>query len=379
VRNGPVTQQDRWEEDPGYSPFTLAAEIAALLAAAEMAEENGEADLAVYLRETADAWNDQIEAWTYVTGTKLAQAAGVDGYYVRIAPPNEGEAASPVAGYVPIKNRPPGQSDAPAMQIISPDALALVRFGLRAADDPRIVNTVKVIDRLLKTQTPAGPLWHRYNDDGYGEHEDGSPFDGTGVGRGWPLLVGERAHYALARGARQEAVALLNTMTAYANESGLLPEQVWEAEDVPERELFCGRPSGSAMPLVWAHAEYLKLRRSLAENSVFDLPPQPVQRYQVQQTRSPYAIWRFNQKSRSLVAGQRLRLELLAPATVRWSSDHWQQTTETEAKARGLGVYVADLPTSNLAPGAQLSFTFYWPAEDRWEGVDYTLDVVADT
>ncbi|MCG7860540.1 hypothetical protein MD537_26390, partial [Flavihumibacter sediminis] len=95
-------------------------------------------------------------------------------------PPETATAASPKDGFVPIKNRPPEDSVEMADEIVSPDALALVRFGLRAADDPRIVNTVKVIDALLKTDLPSGPSWHRYNDDGYGEHSDGRPFDGTG-------------------------------------------------------------------------------------------------------------------------------------------------------------------------------------------------------
>jgi glucoamylase len=129
-----------------------------------------------------------------------------------------------------------------------------------------------VIDALLKVETPSGPTWHRYNDDGYGEHEDGAPFDGTGIGRGWPLLTGERAHYELAAGRIEEAKRLLTTLESFANEGGLLPEQVWDSPDIPERELHFGRPSGSAMPLVWAHAEYLKLRRSLRDGRLFDLP-----------------------------------------------------------------------------------------------------------
>ena len=165
VINGPVTLQDRWEEDPGYAPFTLAAAIAALLAGADLADAQGERGVAGYLRETADVWNDAIEDWCYVTGTELARRVGVDGYYVRITPPDVADAASPAGGFVPIKNRPPGQSEEPASQIISPDALALVRFGLRAPDDPRIVRTGAVIDALLKIDTPRGPAWHRYNDD----------------------------------------------------------------------------------------------------------------------------------------------------------------------------------------------------------------------
>ena len=199
VRNGPVTQQDRWEEDGGYSPFTLSVEIAALLAAADVADLLGETVSAEYLRDTADTWNDNIERWTYTIDGDLARQVGVEGYYVRIAPDSDG-AASPLQGFVPIKNRPPDQSSVRASAVISPDSLALVRFGLRAHDDPRILNTIKVVDALLRAKLPQGPCWYRYNGDGYGEHDDGSPFDGTGVGRPWPLLAGERAHYEISAG-----------------------------------------------------------------------------------------------------------------------------------------------------------------------------------
>ena len=211
-----------------------------------------------------------------------------------------------------------------ASHLISPDALALVRFGLRAADDPRIRDTAKVIDALLKVETPSGPTWHRYNDDGYGEHEDGSPFDGTGIGRGWPLLTGERAHYELAAGREEIAKKLLAAMESFANESGLISEQVWDSPDIAERELHCGRPSGSAMPLVWAHAEYLKLRRSLRDGRLFDQPPQTVQRYLKEKTVSPRLTWRFNHKLRSLPPGKILRIELMAPAVIHWTADDWK-------------------------------------------------------
>ncbi|HEV3140813.1 MAG TPA: glycoside hydrolase family 15 protein, partial [Vicinamibacterales bacterium] len=190
VRNGPVSPQDRWEEDAGYSPFTLAAEIAALLVAADDADANGEAVAARYLRDTADAWFASLDDWMYVVGTDLARRFGVDGYYVRVGAVDEADAASPKDGFVPIKNRPPSESRSDAAAMVSPDALALVRFGLRAADDPRITNTVTVIDAMLKVETPRGPSWYRYNGDGYGEHADGSPFDGIGIGRAWPLLTG---------------------------------------------------------------------------------------------------------------------------------------------------------------------------------------------
>ena len=377
ARNGPVTQQDRWEEDPGYSPFTLAVEIAALLAAADLAQSSGEPALADYLRETADAWNSRVESWTYVSGTDLGREVGVQGYYVRIAPGEEADAASPAGGFVPIKNRPPGAGARPAAHIVSLDALALVRFGLRAPDDPRITDTVKVIDALLKVETPIGPAWHRYNDDGYGEHEDGSAFDGTGVGRVWPLLVGERAHFELAARRPAEATRLLRAFGRFANEGGLLPEQVWDAPDIPERELFFGRPSGSAMPLVWAHAEYVKLLRSIRDGRVFDMPPQTVQRYQVARTGAAHSTWRFNQKCRTQVAGRTLRLELLAPACARWSADGWESVHETGSRDTGLGVHVVDLPTGRLPVGATVRFTFYWRDPGAWEGRDFEVQVVS--
>ena len=259
VTHGPVTTEDRWEEQPGYSVSTIPAEIAGLLAAADLAELNGEPELAPYLRETADAWNECIDRVLYARDTKLAHHIGVDGYYVRVAPTPEDPADSPLLGRVSLRNRPSGGS-IPAVEMVSPDALMLVRFGVRAPDDPRILNTIRAVDASLKVDTPRGPLWHRYTDDGYGEHADGSPFDGTGIGRAWPLLTAERGHYELAAGHFDEAQRLIEAMESSANEGGMIPEQVWDADDIPDRGLFFGRPTGSANPLVWAHAEYIKLR-----------------------------------------------------------------------------------------------------------------------
>jgi glucoamylase len=235
----------------------------------------------------------------HMSATDWCARFKVDGYYVRIAPKRIGAPGSNFQQNVAVKNVTASEDTRRASHLISPDALALVRFGLRTADDPRICDTRKVIDALIKIETPSGPTWHRYNDDGYGEHENGAPFDGTGIGRGWPLLTGERAHYELAAGRIDEAKRLLSTLESFANKSGLISEQVWDCPDIPERELYFGRPSGSAMPLVWAHAEHLKLQRSLHEGRVFDMPPQTVKRYLVDKTVSPRLTWRFNQKLRS--------------------------------------------------------------------------------
>ena len=261
----------------------------------------------------------------------LARDCSVDGYYVRIAPPDCADAASP-GRWLRAGQEPAAGSKLRCLgvaSLVSPDALALVRFGLRAANDPRIRNTVRVIDALLKTEFAAGPCWRRYNGDGYGEREDGGPFNGIGIGRPWPLLTGERAHYELAAGHHDEARRLLAAMEAFASDGHLLPEQVWDSDDISERELFRGRPSGSAMPLVWAHAEHIKLLRSLREERVFDMPPQPYQRYQVEGVRSRLRFWRLNQKCRTLEAGKILRIELTEAAMVHWSGDGWAHPVDT--------------------------------------------------
>jgi glucoamylase len=277
-----------------------------------------------------------------------------------------------------LKNRSAGDAVVPASDVVSCDALALVRFGLRAPDDPHMVNTVKVIDGCLKIETPYGPTWHRYNGDGYGEHADGSPFDGTGIGRTWPLLVGERAHYELAIDHPDEAERLRHAMENFSNEGGLIPEQTWDAADIPERELYFGRPSGSAMPLVWAHAEYVKLCRSLRQGQIFDLLPQPSQRYLIEKHGSSLTSWRFNNKARLMPVDHTLRIEVLAPARIHWSTDGWKTTHDTETTATGLSVYYADLPTEDIAAGGCVLFTFFWSQADHWEGRDFSVRIVAD-
>jgi glucoamylase len=370
-----VTPLDRWEEEAGYFASTLAVEIAALLGAAEMAEENGEPEVAEFLRETADMWNAEIESLLYVTDSALAREVGVEGYYVRFAKPNQRTAEMPASGSVTLKNHKAGKGHVSVDEVVSPDALALVRFGLRSADDPRIVNTVRVIDHVLKVTTPHGTSWHRYNHDGYGEHADGSPFDGTGIGRIWPLLTGERGHHELAAGRFDEARRLLKSMEGFANASGLIPEQIWDSEDIPEHQLVCGRPSGSAMPLVWAHAEYLKLRRSLHDRKVFDMPVHAAERYIHNDVRCHRTYWRFEQPCATLPADHDLRIEVLASAEVRWTSDGWKTTRTNSTKDSHLGLHYVDLPTSGQSAGTIVQFTFRWIDADRWEGTTFEVQL----
>ncbi|MDX5931294.1 glucan 1,4-alpha-glucosidase [Acidiphilium acidophilum] len=377
IANGPATGQDRWEENAGYTPATLAVEIAALLAGADIAERLGHDTIAAFMRDTADAWNADIESWIYVRETALARRCGVAGYYLRIVPEGDHDLADiAIHSRVAVRNRPGSEADIAAEELVGADALALVRLGLRAANDPRIIDTIKVIDHLTRVDLPQGPVWRRYNKDGYGEHHDGRPFDGTGHGRAWPLLSGERAHYAIANDDLSGADALRRTMEGCTSDGGLLPEQVWDSEDIPDHELFRGRPSGSAMPLVWAHAEYIKLLRSLRDGAVFDMPPQTVRRYQVEKAQPRCRDWREAWRRSKIPTGQLLRIELLVPAILHWTDDEWATTAEIPTVDIGLGLFSAEIPCSDLPPGRSVIFT--WRTQTGvWRGENFSVSIVA--
>lgn len=375
VQNGPVTQEDRWEENGGYTPFTLASEIAALVTSVELFERRGNEKAAKYLLETADCWNSMIEKWIYVKDTPLAKEVGVEGYYIRIAPDTSELDLDPSKEIFHLKNTPWDHSQVAASQIVSCDALSLVRFGLRSAHDPRIVDTVKVIDHLLKVETKSGTTWRRYNGDGYGEHEDGSPFDGTGIGQGWPLLVAERAHYELAKGDKKRAWELLDALVRQSNRIGFLPEQTWCGQDIPEKGLYNGRPSGSAMPLVWAHSEYIRLFRSLCEGRVFDLFEIVHRRYVQDKTASNLAPWRFNHKTRRILKTQTLRIEAKAPFILHYTVDGWKSFQDQESADSTLGIWYVDIAAENLKTGDQISFTFYWTGCSSWEEENFDVTV----
>ena len=377
LRTGPRTKQDRWEENAGYTPFTLAVAIAALLAAAEIAEACDIEALPALLRDTADAWNEQIEDWIYVEDTALTREAGVPGYYIRVAPESPAKGGPDVHGLIQVRNHEAGSGAIAANELISTDAIALVRFGLRAPDDPRMLSTIAVIDRLLKVELPQGPGWHRYNLDGYGEKADGSPFDGVGIGRAWPLLAGERAHYALAAGRRGEAEALLATIEAQTSPGGLIPEQVWDAAPIPERDLQPGKPTGSAMPLVWAHAEYVKLLRSLADGRVFDMPPHTARRYLGKTRSARCRPWREDCPTAGVLSGQNLRLDLAAESIVRYTRDDWKTQADVATSATALGLHIAELPTAGMAVGDKLVFTWRRKADGVWRGQNFEARVLA--
>ncbi|MBK6289718.1 MAG: glycosyl hydrolase [Gammaproteobacteria bacterium] len=278
AREGPVTEQDRWEEDRGINAFTLAACIAALVSGAEFLD-GADKSAAIAL---ADEWNSRIESWLFVQGTELARKARVSGHYIRVAPPEVLQDAAALRRPFPIKNRERDPALGADMQV-STDFLQLVRFGLRAPDDPRVRDSLVVADGLLRVETPSGASWHRYNGDGYGEHPDGRGFDGTGVGRAWPLLTGERGHYAMLAG--EDPWPYLQAMDRMSGTNGMLPEQVWDAQTLAARNLRPGKPTGSAMPLAWTHAEFVKLLLSIQRGKPVDCPRVVFDRYSASGTR----------------------------------------------------------------------------------------------
>ncbi|MBS1792562.1 MAG: hypothetical protein JSS81_01840 [Acidobacteria bacterium] len=305
VRNGPWTPQERWEEKSGYSPSTIAAEIAGLVCAAEIARRNkDEASATVYLA-AADDWARKVEMWTATTNGKY----GDGNYYIRLS-----EKGRPDAGEKTVLNNNAGAF--PENEIVDAGFLELVRLGIKAPDDPLIVKSLRVVDQVIKVETPNGAAFYRYNHDGYGEMDDGRRWnwDGkyTGKGRLWALLSGERGQYELALyGARREkfyaaekslprnltpaersiaeveaaARRRLDAMLGFANEGLMIPEQIWDKPETPKAdsqfvpELKFGEGTGSATPLAWSMAQFIRLAVNLKAGKNLDTPDVVYDRY----------------------------------------------------------------------------------------------------
>lgn len=376
VRYAPVTQQERWEENAGYSPSTLAAVISALVCAAEIARAHESMELADFLEEHADWIEGHLEDWTVTNDGVLHPE--VKRHYMRIRPPECGDPyAHEGCGRetVHIPNRAPGeQTEFEAREIVDAGFLELVRYGVRRADDPLIVDSLKVVDRVLKVDTPRGPCWRRYNHDGYGQRADGGPYKGYGEGGAWPLLLGERAHYELAAG--RDVGALIAAYERFASGGGMLPEQIWDKPDTDGLE--CGCPAGSAMPLVWAHAEYMKLLRSAFDGEVFDRIPPVERRYCKGKVRSRVRcrmeVFQLRRPVKSIEAGRVLRIAAQQHFRVMWSADGWKTSDTTESTALGYAGSFADVPTRAGQTG-QLSFTLFWTEENRWEGRNFDVAI----
>jgi glucoamylase len=365
--NGPSSPQDRWEENAGINAFTLAVCIAALVAGAEFLPPAAK-DLALAL---ADFWNSRIESWTTVSDTPLARRLAVNSYYIRVAPPEVlGDPAS-LESILYLKNRKAGATRVD--EEIAIDFLQLVRFGLRSPKDALIRDSVTVADALLRVDTPNGPTWHRYNGDGYGEHADGRPFDGSGRGRAWPLLTGERGHYELVAG--NDPAPYLKAMAAMSGPGGMMPEQVWDSAALPERRLFPGRPTGGAMPLVWTHAEFIKLVISRYLGYPVDRPAAAWRRYGGRRPEAARAIWCFHAPIRRIRRGQAFIIALPRPALIHWGIDGWKNPADGNTEDSGLGQHSLEIGAAALSQARAINFTLQWRDDQHWVGMDYQVGI----
>ena len=373
IREGPITAQDRWEEARGYSPSTLAVHIAALICGAEFFDDRGEHATAEFIRDYADFLESHIEPWTVTTEGTLVP--GIRRHYIRVNPASSVDCADedPNCGTLVLANQPPGARDEfPAKEIVDAGFLELVRYGVRGADDPIIKDSLRVVDAVLKVQTPHGPAWRRYNHDGYGQREDGSSYSSWGRGRPWPLLTGERGHYEVAAG--RNPLPYLKALENFSQGIGLMPEQIWDGPDVPPYLRF-GGATDAAMPLLWAHSEYVKLHRSAADHRVFDLVEPVYERY-VTGTgqRKTIEVWKPNHQVQTVPAGALLRIQANSPFLLHWTGDDWQHSTDTRSHGTAIGIEFVDIPLPKEQKNP-IQFTFLWLDEDRWEAKDYKVNV----
>jgi glucoamylase len=372
LHNGPVTGEERWEEASGYSPSTLAAVIAAFICAASFARKEKKDATADFLESYADFLRTHLEEWTVTTEGSLLP--GTSRYFVRLNPAKPGEVAAPDAvnqAELTLTSQAPGaQQSYPARDITDAGFLQLVRYGIVAADDPLIRESLRVVDATLKVDTPCGPCWHRYNHDGYGQRPDGGPYINWGKGRAWPLLTGERAHYELAAG--HDCSNLTRAMEKFSNGTDLLPEQIWDEADRPEAHLRCGGPTGSANPLLWAHAEYVRLLRSRHDGKVFDLIPEVAARYLNDKVDHEVEFWLPKHPIRRRRKNSTLRICAPEPFRLRWSANGWSTYQDNgSGVVQDIEAHYFDLP---LAPScSQVDFTFFWTARNQWEGRNYQV------
>ncbi|SPE61437.1 Glucoamylase [Verrucomicrobia bacterium] len=373
ILQGPVTSQERWEEKAGYSPSTLATVIAALVCGAECGKEHHQESSADFILTYADWLVAHLEEWTATTKGELVE--GFPRHYIRINPTDSTTPdphADPNTTMIQIAN---GGGLHPSRNVVGGDFLHLVRFGIRSASDPIVLDSIEVIDRAIKRDLPQGPGWRRYNHDGYGQKDDGSAFDGTGVGRCWPILTGERGHYELAAG--RDPKPFIAAMEKFANHGGMISEQLWDADDLPDGSMKRGYPTGAAMPLCWSHAEYVSLVRSRHDGVCFDRVEPAFQRYVANPVKSHHEIWSLRHPLRHVSRGKILRIILGNEATIIWSTDAWAQTNKSDTRHESeLNLWFVDFPTKDWAAGTVVTFTCFWARSQRWQGHNWQVSVL---
>ena len=372
--NGPITGQERWEEASGLSPSTLAAIIAGLISAASFLREENDEKSAVFLEDYADWLEGNIDGWTATDAGCLVE--GENRHYVRIFPLQPGSflpETPPRDETFDITSKEPGtRKNFAAKEVFDGGFLEYVRYGIRSPDAPLVKASVHVMDEVLKSETPRGTCFWRYNGDGYGQRDDGTPYhDHWGVGRPWPLLGGERGHYEIAAGG--DAGLYIKSLEGFASTAGLLPEQIWDTDDIPEHYMEQGRSTGAARPLAWAHAEYIKLLRSKRDGKVFDRIDEAAARYVEGKVkpRRDLLIWGRNFPSKTIAFGDTLRVINGAPFMTRTSLDGWKTRRDYQSSATGIGVHFCDIEAPEA--GQTLAWTFYFPETGTWEGRNYEI------
>jgi glucoamylase len=279
----PFTPQERWENQSGYSPGTIAAEIAGLVCAADIARHNGDTASAQQYEQTADAWAQQVQGWTATTNGPYDPKP----YYLRLTKdgnPNAGTAYNIGDSGPTVDQR----------KVVDPSFLELVRLGVKSASDPVIRNTLSVVDAQLGSGSGGRYFWHRFNFDGYGEKKDGSNWDvglpsnttedwanNTTIGRNWPIFGGERGEYDLLAGDAADARTQLAHMAQAANDGHLIPEQVWAPDFAPAGQpgFPLGEGTFSATPLAWSHAQFVRLAWSIDAGRPVEQPSIVAARY----------------------------------------------------------------------------------------------------
>jgi len=274
VRSGPDSEQERWEEERGYSPSTIAAEIASLVCAADLAADEGERGDALAYLAVADEWAASVED---VTATADPTGDRDAPHYVRVSRDGDPDDAAPLQL----------QNDGPLLDerdCIDAGFLELVRLGVKPADDETVRHSVDAVDDAIRVETPHGPAFYRYVGDSYGElltGPEGADWDiaAAGQGRLWPIFTGERAEYELLREDGDDPAALLSAMAGFANDGRMLPEQVWDREFPTEFGWAFGEGTGSATPLSWSMAGFVRLARAVDAGEPVERPAVVRDRY----------------------------------------------------------------------------------------------------
>jgi glucan 1,4-alpha-glucosidase len=280
--HGPAFGPERWEEQSGFSPSTISAEIAGLIAAAIIADKNGDQDSARVWRATADEFQRNLKKWTLTTNGPLSTHP----YFIRLSKngdPNEAV----------VYNVGNGGPDLDQRSVIDAGFLEYARLGLLRPDDADILASLPVVDATIKRTTASGDGFLRYNGDGYGDGAtDGHPWapSNKGTGHPWPVLAGERGQYEVDRGAVGSAITRLDSMRNMSSGVGLIAEQAWDLPNLAPSPFGTdptiasigfrnGKPDGSASALTWSAGQFVRLTLDTAAGSILDRPRYTVDRY----------------------------------------------------------------------------------------------------